>query len=61
MPQRPKSWRLASATYLLPAPQIMSTGSKTPIPKAIIAIAGTPPTMKMRSAPALCMALMVAR
>jgi len=60
IPQRPKSWRLASTTYLLPAPQSTSTGSTTPMPKAINAIAGTPPRMKIRSAPAFAPALMVA-
>ena len=60
MPQRPKSWRLASATNLFPAPHSTSTGSTTPIPKAITAKAGTPPRTKIRSAPAFFMALIVA-
>jgi hypothetical protein len=60
MPHWPKSWRLASATNRLPAPHRMSTGSTTPMPKAISAIAGTPPTTKMRSAPACFIALIVA-
>jgi hypothetical protein len=60
IPHRPKSCRFASATYLFPAPQSTSTGSTSPSPKAIIASAGTPPTTKIRSAPAFAMALIVA-
>ena len=60
IPHRPNNCRLASATYLLPAPQRMSTARSPPRPNAISANAGTPPTIKMRSAPAFFMALMVA-
>jgi hypothetical protein len=38
----------------------MSAGGTTPMPKAISASAGTPPSTKIRSAPAFFMALIVA-
>jgi hypothetical protein len=42
---------LASATYALPAPTIMSTPSMPASPNAIAASAWTPPSAKIRSAP----------
>ena len=56
MPTRPKSWRLASATYALPAPTIMSTGSTPPSPNASAASAWTPPRQSTWSAPELAIA-----
>ncbi len=51
IPTLPNSWRLASATYALPAPTIMSTGSNSARPNAIAASAWTPPRQRIRSAP----------
>merc|ERR1719503_10760 len=59
MPVIPKSMRFASATYALPGPTMMSAGwpEKQPYPMAPIAC--TPPTQRMTSAPAKCIAYRV--
>ena len=56
IPTVPKSWRLASATYALPAPTMMSTGSTPSSPKAIAASAWTPPSARIWSAPDVAIA-----
>src|SRR5205823_6354322 len=62
MPTRPKSCRLASATYALPAPTSMSTGgrSSSTRPKANAASAWTPPRAATPSAPDVHMAYNIA-
>ena len=60
MPTSPKSWRLASATYALPGPASRSTWSIVSVPIAIAATAWMPPSRKISSAPARCMAATVA-
>ena len=44
MPTRPNTWRLASATYALPGPTILSTAPMVAVPNASAAIAWAPPT-----------------
>ena len=60
MPTRPKSWRLASATNMLPGPTSMSTGAMDAVPIAIAATACTPPSARISSAPAKCIAATIA-
>ena len=51
MPTAPKSSRFASATNLLPGPTTMSAGLPVNSPKASVAIACTPPSVRIMSAP----------
>ena len=53
MPTRPNSVRFASATNLLPGPTMTSAALPVNRPKAIAAIACTPPSVMITSAPAL--------
>ena len=53
MPTLPNSVRLASATNLLPGPTITSAGLPLNRPSAMVAIACTPPSVMITSAPAL--------
>ena len=43
-PTRPKTWRFASVTNVLPGPKILSTGAMVRVPRAIAATAWAPPT-----------------
>ena len=52
MPTLPNNARLASATNLLPGPTITSAGLPLNRPQAIVAMACTPPSVMMTSAPA---------
>jgi hypothetical protein len=52
IPTLPKSIRFASATNLLPGPTRMSAGFPVKRPYAIAAIACTPPSVMIASAPA---------
>src|SRR6266478_5085820 len=56
MPTRPNNWRLASATNAFPGPTSMSTGAMFSVPRAMAAIACTPPNAKISSAPPKCIA-----
>ena len=60
MPTRPYSCRFASATNMFPGPTSMSTGLIDAVPIAIAATACTPPSTKISSAPAKCMAATIA-
>ena len=60
MPTRPNSWRLASATNMLPGPTSMSTCAIEAVPMAIAATACTPPSARISSAPAKCIAATIA-
>ncbi len=56
MPTAPKSSRFASATNLLPGPTTMSAGLPVKRPYASDAIACTPPSVRITSAPETFMA-----
>ena len=52
MPTLPNSMRFASATNLFPGPTMMSAGLPVKRPYAMVAIACTPPSVMITSAPA---------
>ena len=56
MPTWPNSMRFASATNLLPGPTMMSARLPVNKPYAMAAIACTPPSVMITSAPATCIA-----
>ncbi len=56
MPTSPNTWRLASATYTLPGPTILSTRGTVAVPKASAATACAPPIVNTRSTPAIAAA-----
>ncbi len=56
MPTSPNTWRLASATYTLPGPTILSARGTVAVPKASAATACAPPIVNTRSTPAMCAA-----
>jgi len=56
IPVRPKTSFLAVATQALPGPTILSTAGTDRVPYAIAATAWAPPTLKIRSTPAICAA-----
>ncbi|MCY1522333.1 hypothetical protein D9M68_571820 [compost metagenome] len=60
IPTRPYSWRLASATNILPGPTSMSTGATLGVPTAMATTACTPPSTRISSAPAMSMAVTMA-
>ena len=56
MPTRPKTRRLACATYALPGPTILSTRGTRSVPKASAPTACAPPIVNTRSTPAIAAA-----
>ena len=53
MPTSPNTWRLASVTYALPGPVILSTRRMLSVPYASAATAWAPPAFSTRCTPAI--------